>query len=1234
MQSFTTHQSSPARSTGVQQPLLARLSAETLGPVNHRRGYVAGRALVGLLTGTVASLVVGYGMGNLQLARVNVAAAAERDVSDVAVKPADQAKGIGQVAVPAGSKVDFNSEIRSLLSNNCFQCHGPDEHERKGSGAGLRLDTRAGATADLGGYAAIVPGKPEQSDLIQRITSTDPDVVMPPPSLGKKLTPAEIDTLQRWVAEGAPYAEHWAYVPPERVQLPSVPWSNWPAQRLDYFIGQALAREGLSPNPEADRATLARRIALDLTGLPPTRDEVQQFVTDPHPTALSDYVDRQLAKPAYGEHWARMWLDLARYADSAGYADDPARTIWAYRDYVIRAFNSNTPFDQFTIDQLAGDLLANPTEDQLIATAFHRNTLTNNEGGTSDEEFRNVAIVDRVNTTLAVWMGTSMACAQCHTHKFDPISQLDYFRFFAILNNTADADRPDESPTLPIYTKEQIQQHAEWVAELAAVQQTLETSTPELVAAQAAWEADFPRDLAWTTLIPRQQASVSGTELVWNDESQQFRVTGSPARETFTIDLALAPGTLSAIQLEALADPALPGAGPGLANGNFVLNRVSAQLAPLEASQPKARYVRLELPGDNRYLHVAEVQVLSGGENIAVRGQASQSSTDFGGLAERAIDGNTEGDYYKANSVTHTASGSNPWWEVDLTSSTAIDRVVVWNRTDGGSHVRLAGAILKLLDEQRQVVWESAITTAPEVSAELSPSSIRGVKFRDATADFTQSGFVPSDVLAATPNPAKGWAVAGAQGQNHRLILALEAPLTITEPMQLSVTLVFQSQWEQHILAAFRLAATNDSRAIEVARTPNQVLAALSKPSTDRTEAEQAELAQYYRTLAPELAAVRTRKVELDAALAGYKPTTTVPIYRELPAASQRVTKFQFRGNYQDVGDVVTPGLPTVFDFVRSPQPDRLVMAQWLVDPRNPLTARVLVNRFWETLFGNGLVRTSEEFGSQGDRPSHPELLDDLALDLIDLKWNLKAFLKQLVMSSTYRQSSRVTTEQLDRDLDNRWLGRGPRQRLAAETIRDQALAVSGLLSPKVGGPPVRPPRPSLGLSAAFGSGLDWKTSQGEDRYRRALYTEWRRTSPYPSMTTFDAPSREVCTLRRNRSNTPLQALVTLNDPVYVEAAQALGRRMLTEGGDSPAAKAKLGFELSLLREPQPHEVARLVQLFERAVTYFAEHADEAKELATDPLGPVPEGMPLADAAAWTAVANVLLNLDEFLMKP
>jgi mono/diheme cytochrome c family protein len=815
-------------------------------------------------------------------------------------------------ARPAGKnaqpRVQYARDIQPILSSNCFACHGPDARTRK---AGLRLDIPEEALKKLkSGSRAIVPGNAKASELVARILAPTDRERMPPAKSNKHLKEPEKQLLKRWIEEGAEYQKHWAFAPPQRPTLPATKNKTWARNSIDHFVLARLEQEGLTPAPEADRYTLARRLAIDLTGLPPTIEAVDRFVNDKSPDAYEKYVDSVFRSPAYGERWAQVWLDLARYADSNGYATDNPRTIWKYRDWVIDAINANMPFAQFTIEQIAGDLLPKATPEQMIATAFHRNTLTNDEGGTSDEEFRVAAVVDRVNTTMQVWMGITMGCAQCHDHKYDPISQEEYFRMYAILNQTQDSDKSDNSPLWTTPIPEQEKQKVKIKAKLSVLEKQFDQQTPELAAAQKRWEADPKKD--------------------------------------------------------------------------------------------------------------------------------------------------------------------------------------------------------KL------------------------PANIKAIL-----------GFEPGK------------------------------------------------------------------------RNPTQ----------------QTELSKYFRSIAPELKKQRDQIAGLRKQLAGLNGITT-PIMRELPDNQKRKTKIHIRGNFLSEGKEVTPGVPAVFHALPKDMPaSRVALARWLVDPQNPLTARVTVNRYWEQIFGVGLVQTPEDFGIRGKLPNHPDLLDWLATEFVAQKWDVKKLLHLLVTSATYRQSSRVTPELLKHDPDNRLFARGPRFRSSAEVIRDQALFIGGLLSPKMHGPPVRPPRPKSGLTAAFGGGTDWETSSGEDKYRRALYTQWRRTTPYPSMITFDAPGRTVCTVTRPRTNTPLQALVTLNDPVFVEAAQALARRMVKEGGKTIEEKARHGFRLALTRPPQEIELRRLTDLYQKAHSEYARNAKDALVMATSPLGPLPAGMDPADLAAWTIVGNVLLNLDEMFAK-
>jgi hypothetical protein len=1142
------------------------------------------------------------------------------------------------------AKVDFNRDVRSILSNTCFKCHGPDDAERQG---GLRLDEREGLFGEgESGAVVVVPGDIEASELTRRITSDDADEAMPPADSGITLSEHDVKMIVAWVEQGANYSRHWSYERPVRPDAPPVDDASWPRSDIDRFVLARLQREGLVPNPEADRYAMVRRLSLDLTGLPPTLDEVEAFIADSDPDAYERLVDHLLAKPAYGEHWARLWLDLARYADSAGYADDPLRTIWAYRDWVIRSLNANMPFDQFTIEQIAGDLLPDASEDQVIATAFHRNTMTNSEGGTDDEEFRNVAIVDRVNTTMAVWMGTTITCAQCHNHKYDPITQKDFFRLFAILNNTADADVKDESPLREIWTDEQQANKQSWTDEIARLEQTLATATPELLAAQEGWESRLGEELPWQVLVPSSAVADSSRELIVSDDGEVRAPPGEPA-VVYTLQFDVPePSTLSAFRLEVLADKTSadePGPSDELsAEDNLVVTGVRATITPPESARKMGRFVRITILGDENILSLAEVQVFSGDENIAGRGRASQSSTASDGPAELAIDGTTDGHYFDAKSTTHTQLSTDPWWEADLQSALGIDRVVVWNRTDGNGE-RLSEFQISILDGDRAVVWEQAVATAPAPSSAFAVGGPRNVVFTMTAAVPVQPGFNVSGVLSPAesddddgPKPddiQPGWAIAPEYGESQSLVLLTADALELEPGARLTFAIEHKSTQGHQALHRIRLSVTDDVRAGELTATPGSILAILRTGAEQRSGEQQVELTTYFLGVTPELQAQRDRLAAVKKQLAEIKPYTTVPIMRELPEDKRRTTRIQRRGNFLDLGEAVTPGLPAAFP---APDPDeppnRLTLARWLVDQSNPLTARVVVNRYWETIFGRGLVQTSEEFGSQGDLPTHSELLDWLATELVRLNWDTKALLRLIVTSATYRQSAAVTAEAYERDSDNTLLARGPRFRLSAEVIRDQALHIGGLLSEKMYGPPVMPPQPQLGVSAAFGSSIDWTTSAGEDRHRRGLYTNWRRSNPYPSMAAFDAPNREVCTVRRTRTNTPLQALVTLNDTVYIEAAQGLSRRAIQHEGDA-ADRAVFAFRLCLARPPSQEERDALISLYEQAAQEYTADHDAAVEMATVPLGPAPDDVDVVDLAAWTVVSNVLLNMDELFLK-
>ena len=997
--------------------------------------------------------------------------------------------GPGKIADAAG--VDFN-QIRPIFERQCFECHG--EQKQKG---GVRFDRKS--TVLQGGDSGkpvVIPGNSDESLLIQKITATDPDEVMPPK--GARVSESDVALLRKWIASGAQWPDeaekkHWAYVKPERPSLPAVNNKGWPKNGLDYFVLSRLQQEGLEPSGPAEPAMLLRRASLDLRGLPPTIAELDAFLADPSDKAYESAVERFLASPQYGERWARSWLDLARYADTQGYEKDARRNIWPYRDWVINALNDDMPFDQFTIEQIAGDLLPNATQSQKVATSFHRNTMTNTEGGTDNEEFRHEAVIDRINTTMSVWMASTFSCAQCHNHKYDPFSMREYYQFYAFLNNTADADSDDEKPFIKVFAPGGEEKLARLQEERKEAEERFNEAAaePVIVSAGKSWEERTARALTnWQVLDPAEYSSAGGATFT-KTESKSLLASGrNPSNDTYTVTAHTDASRIAGFRLEVLETGAekLLGRHP---NGSFVLTKF-------------------------------------------------------------------------------------------------------------------------------------------EVKAGAKGSDALPVALKAASADYTQEGHHITNLLAGT---GKGWAI-GAGDKKLRVrrsaYFALEQPLEFSGGGTLTFTLTHGSKFPEANLARFRLYATSADAFEPPAQVPDDVRIALLAANRDDKQRER--LKDYFHSIAPELKEVRqplesARKAEKD--FLDSVPTTPVMVELDKPRSMHMLT----RGNFLSKGEKVEPATPAVLHPFRADAPtNRLGLAQWLVDTNNPLTARVMMNRFWEQYFGRGIVETAEDFGLQGEKPAHPELLDWLATEFMRQAWSMKAMHKLIVMSATYRQSSRATPDLLQRDPYNRLYARGPRTRLDAETLRDQALAIGGLLSKKLGGVSVFPPQPE-GLWQVVYSGDKWQTSKGDDKYRRALYTFWRRTMPHPAMTTFDAPSREFCVVKRTRSNTPLQALLLLNDPAYVECAQALARRVLHEAPPSLEARIAHAFRLCVSRGPQPHEVQRLAQLYQQQLSRYKEDRAGAEKMATSEVGPAPEGMDVQELAAWTVVANVLLNLDETITK-
>ena len=1011
------------------------------------------------------------------------------------------AAGTSNVAVAIEDPISFNRSIRPLLSR-CLPCHGPDEAARL---AGLRLDRRADAVLPRRRGAAIVPGDRDAGSLLARITSEDPDRMMPPPGAGERFDDAEIELLRRWIEQGADYETHWAWRhPDESGDVPDV-GDGWARRDLDRFVAAAHAVAGVTPSAAADRAMLARRVSLDLTGLPPSPEDVDAFIEDSRPEAYERFVDDLLADPAFGERWARVWLDVARYADTRGYEADRSRTMWPWRDWVINAFNEDLPFDRFTVAQLAGDLLPGGDDESVLATAFHRNTMTNDEGGTRDEEFRVAAVADRVNTTLTTWMGLTAECAACHDHKYDPISTEEYYRLFAFFNTTEDADRPDEHPLLA------------WVA-----------------------SADRTR----------------------RDELRSARDRAIVARDRRVPQAA--PFAIPGDRIPILPDARPPGAIPA---GSLVRGTLPWD-DRVDPPPGWHRSRRLEAPPgrfDQHFIH-----------DIAPAARITTAADDR----------------------------LEAWIRLDPERPPAGIMIQV-QAVDGGWEHRVYWGTL-----------EHALGTEDTGS-------------RRRIGDLpTAAGWVRLEVPATALDLPAGSVITGVAASmqaGEQVAVAHWGPISVIREGAAS------PRWLEDLDVWIAAEGERDGRHL-----PDAVRSALMA-GADRNPAQRARLEAFWGAeIAPSgLAATRADRVELariDAEIDGIRAAAPrVPVLREQTGSARRTTNILERGDWRSPGAVVDVGTPAFLhplpsDAVASA--DRLALARWVVDDRNPLTARVHVNRVWERLFGRGLVETLEDFGTQGVPPAHQELLDHLAVGFMAQGWSHKRLCREIVTSATYRQSSVMDQESLTRDPDNLLLARGPRFRLEAEAIRDAALEASGLRSPKMFGPPVYPPQPD-GVWQVVYSGERWMTAEDDARHRRGLYTFWRRTAPYPSMVAFDAGSRETCVARRIRTNTPLQALVTLNDEAFVEAAGGLAHRAWSEAGaDGELVRA---VRLAIARVPDPRELDVLQRLLEAETRRFEAAPERAAALIAAARATVPDGLDASAFAARIVVANVILNLDEFL---
>jgi hypothetical protein len=1170
------------------------------------------------------------------------------------------------VARAGAAEVDFQRDVRPILSGICFKCHGPDEETRKG---GLRLDVREDALkAGKSGAIAIVPGKPDESEVIKRLFTSDEDDVMPPPAAKFPLTDAQKETLKQWVAQGATYTAHWAFVAPKAPTLPEVKRKEWLRNEIDQFVLARLEKEGVNPSEQADRYSLARRVYLDLIGIPPSVEEADAFVKDNSPNAYEKLVDHLLDSPQYGERWARRWLDLARYADTNGYEKDRPRSIWAYRDWVINAYNQDMPFDQFTIEQIAGDLLTNPTPQQLIATGFHRNTMLNEEGGADPLEYRFHAMVDRVHVTATSWLGLTMACAQCHTHKYDPIQHTEYYKFMAFMDNA-------DEPLLDIETPEIAKQRKAAEEKIAALEAGLLDRFPA------------PSHIEWRTPAEAELVSEAGATGEFLKDGS-FRITGkNPDKDTYTIRFEAATNRITHLQIEAMPDNEVLKGGPGRTDhGNFVVTEVELQIngqkqkfvsAEADFSQtgfsPEAMFDGKQDTGwaiagpenlrQHRFaiLKLSEPVIVSAAVPVVVKiSQQYGSKHTLGRFSISLGSDKSFGESIAEKRKENIDRKFRKWVATEAPKAVAWQRLHPAEAT--GDHptlnVEADDVIFASGDFTKNDTYTLKFANVPKgtralqlevlpdsrlpgngpgrVFYEGSPgdffftnlkatSGDTALKFKGASQSFATGGSTAEKAL--DDDLQSGWSCNGGQGKRHTAVFVLAEPFTGGE-LKLEMTM---ERYYASALGKFRWQATTEEGATASA-LPEDAYALLAKNRTPElvkalTESDSADkniLLKAFAQAAPELAGARKEMDDLRIDMPKY-PTTLV--MRERDADHRRKTFRRHRGEFLQTREEVAPGTPSFLPTLPPGAPtNRLGFAKWLVSAENPLTARVVMNRQWEAFFGRGLVRTTEDFGFQGEMPTNPALLDWLALEFQKQGWSQKKMNKLIVMSATYQQASKATRETLARDPGNLLLARGPRYRIEAESVRDTALAVSGLLAQKIGGPSVFPPQVAgITTEGAYGP-LTWKVSEGPDRYRRSLYTFAKRTAPFAMTMTFDGPSGEACMARRDRSNTPLQALTLLNDEIFMDCARALGRWGAGQTESTEAIVEKM-FRRCVTRPPTEIEKAKLVKFYHAQLERFAKGDLKAADLAGGP------GERLNERASWTAVARVLLNLDETITK-
>jgi hypothetical protein len=1021
--------------------------------------------------------------------------------------------------------VEFNRDIRPILADTCYPCHGPDRAKRK---AGLRLDQESSAKADRDGRRAIVPGDRAASELVRRITARDDDERMPPVKSGKSLSPAQVELLSRWVSQGATWQPHWSFMPPTHALVPRVQRPELVRNPIDAFIVARLEREGLRPAAEAKRGTLLRRVTLDLLGLPPTRAEIESYENDAAPDAYDRVVERLLASPRFGERMATRWLNAARYADTNGYQTDGPRIMYRWRDWVISAFNRNLPFDQFTIEQLAGDLLPDATLDQKIATGFNRNHRGNAEGGIIPEEYAVEYVADRVDTTATVWLGLTVGCARCHSHKFDPITHEEYYRFFAYFNNVPELGRAvkfgNSPPMIKAPTAAQEERLDQLEGERARLEDEVRARGHQIAQAQAVWEATLR----------------SGPDFDWRPSEHAVPLFG--------------PSPTNRIS-ETIAE-----SEPCFRDGE-----------PCSAAGPVGP--AFELDG-SRYLDLGDRAAFGFFDRFTLSAWVRPAGARGGTIVSRMVD-ERRGEGY----------------------------AVVLEK--GKVQVNL---VKRWLDDAIRVETKAPIPADRWTNITV---SYDGSRLAAGVSIYLDGRLAPSTVLLdelnqsfQTKAPLRIGAGNGPQG---RFVGAISRPCVY--------------------------ACVLEAADVAVLATPDSITAISSIPGARRTVGQARKIRGAFLEEAAPAPFVelikRTESVRHQIeTLTGEVATTMV--MEELPVA--RPTYVLTRGQYDQPGARVSPGVPGCLSpWLGGAKPDRLSLARWLVDPANPLSARVAVNREWQMLFGTGLVKTLDDFGAQGDAPSHPELLDWLATEFVRSGWDMKSLLRLLVTSATYRQSSRATAELLLRDPDNRLLARGPRLRLSAEMVRDQALALSGLLVERLGGPSVKPYQPA-GLWNELAD-ADYVQDHGPSLYRRSLYTFWKRTVPPPAMVAFDAPARESCIVRETRTNTPLQALSVLNDVTFVEAARAFAERIIKQPATSPIARLGAAFEAATARRPSPEELGILSRGLEDQASRFRRDPAAARVFTNAGESPHDPELDPCELAAYTAMAQLILNLDETITK-